>query len=208
MIGKFGACLLKRKLKQKSRTLLMPSPGDITGLLRAWCGGDKDALEKLLPLVYDDLRRAARRYMAAENNGHVLQTTALVHETYLRLVDAKRVTLQNRSHFLAICAQLMRQILVDYGRSRASRKRGGREVQVKFNEALLVTQADPDLVELDEAMNKLAAVDERKSRVVEMRFFGGLSVEETAEVLKVSADTVTRDWKFAKTWLLRELSRD
>lgn len=161
-----------------------------------------------MPLVYEDLRRTARRSMAKENSGHVLQTTALVHETYLRLVDAKRVSLENRSHFLAICAQLMRQVLVDYARSRRSEKRGGRVVRVKFNEALPVAQPDPDLVQLDEAMGKLAAVDERKSRVVEMRFFGGLSVEETAEVLKVSSDTVTRDWKFAKTWLLRELSRD
>ena len=185
----------------------MSSPCEITGLLQAWRHGDEHALEKLMPLVYEDLRRAARRCMAGENSGHVLQTTALVHETYLRLVDAKTVSFENRSHFLAICAQLMRQILVGYARSRLSRKRGGRVVRVKFHEALLVTQPDPDLVELDEAMSKLAAVDERKSRVVEMRFFGGLSVEETAKVLKISSDTVTRDWKFAKTWLLRELSR-
>lgn len=186
----------------------MSSPHEITGLLEAWCRGEEHALKKLMPLVYEDLRRAARRCMAGENSGHVLQTTALVHETYLRLVDAKRATLQNRSHFLAICAQLMRQILVGYARSRRSRKRGGSAVSVKFNEALPVKGSDPDLEALDEAMNKLAAVDERKSRVVEMRFFGGLSVEETAQVLKVSADTVTRDWKFAKTWLLRELSGD
>lgn len=165
-------------------------------------------METLTPLVYEDLRRAARRCMAGENSGHVLQTTALVHETYLRLVGAKRMSFENRSHFLAICAQLMRQVLVDYARSRRSEKRGGRVVRVKFNEALPATQPDPDLMELDEAMSKLAAVDERKSRVVEMRFFGGLSVEETAEVLNISSDTVTRDWKFAKTWLLRELSRE
>jgi RNA polymerase sigma-70 factor, ECF subfamily len=185
----------------------MASAHEVTSLLRAWGGGDEAALEQLIPLVYRDLRLAARRYMARENSGHVLQTTALIHETYLRLIDVQNVSWQNRSHFLAICAQLMRQILTDYARSRRYQKRSGKALRVKFNEALLAASGpDPDLVALDEAMKKLAAVDERKSRVVEMKFFGGLSVEETAEVLNVSADTVMRDWKFAKLWLLRELS--
>jgi len=147
--------------------------------------------------------------MAGERPGHLLQTTALINETYLRLVGARRVSWQNRSHFLAICAQLMRRILTDFARSRGYQKRSGKVTRVSFDEALKVSpQMDMDLAALDEAMNKLAGVDERKSRVVEMRFFGGLDVKETAEVLKVSPDTVMRDWKMAKVWLLRELSGD
>jgi RNA polymerase sigma-70 factor, ECF subfamily len=185
----------------------MSSTHQVTGLLQAWSAGDEGALKKLIPLVYRDLHRAARRYMAGENSGHVLQTTALVHETYLRLVGAQQVSWQNRSHFLAICAQLMRQILTDHARSRRVQKRSGKAVRVKFDEALLVgSPPDPDLAALDEALKKLAIVNERKSRVVEMRFFGGMSVEETAEALNVSPDTVMRDWKFAKTWLLREMT--
>lgn len=180
---------------------------DVTGLLQAWGRGDADALQKLTPLVYRELRQAARRYMAGERPGHLLQTTALINETYLRLVGVQKVSWQNRAHFLAICAKLMRRILTDFARSRGYQKRSGKVTRVTFDEALMVTRRpDADLAALDEAMSKLAAVDERKSRVVEMRFFGGLDVKETAEVLKVSPDTVMRDWKMAKVWLLRELS--
>ncbi|HEX5411319.1 MAG TPA: sigma-70 family RNA polymerase sigma factor [Terriglobia bacterium] len=182
------------------------SSHEVTRLLLAWGRGDDAALQKLIPLVYDQLRAAARRCMAGERPGHTLQTTALIHETYLRLVDARRVKWQDRAHFLALCAQLMRRILVDYARSRRYQKRGGAALPVDLNEALLVTaQPDAQLVDLDNALNRLAEEDARKSRVVELRFFGGLSLEETAEVLKVSTDTVKRDWKLAKVWLLREL---
>jgi RNA polymerase sigma-70 factor (ECF subfamily) len=180
---------------------------EVTGLLEAWGRGDEEALQKLVPLVYRELRQAARRYMAGERPGHVLQTTALVNETYLRLVGVQKVSWQNRAHFLAICAQLMRRILTDFARSRGYQKRSGKVNRVSFTEALWVApQSDTDLAALDEALKKLAAVDERKSRVVEMRFFGGLTVQESAEVLKVSQDTVMRDWKMAKVWLLRELN--
>ncbi len=182
-------------------------PRDVTGLLQAWGQGDEAALQELVPLVYDQLHAAARHYMAGERTGHTLQATALIHETYLRLVSVRRVKWQNRAHFFVICARLMRRILVDFARSRGYQKRGGGAIDVNFDEALIVS-SDPDvnLVALDDALRTLAAVDERKSRVVELRFFGGLSVEETAEVLNVSVDTVMRDWKLAKAWLLRELS--
>jgi RNA polymerase sigma factor (TIGR02999 family) len=157
--------------------------------------------------VYEQLRLAARRYMARERPGHTLETTALIHETYLRLVDVRQVKWQNRAHFLAMCAQLMRRILIEFARSRGYQKRGGGAVRVDFDRALLVgKQADFNLVALDAALNRLAQVDERKSKVVELRFFGGLEVKETAEVMNVSVDTVMRDWKLAKVWLLRELS--
>jgi RNA polymerase sigma-70 factor, ECF subfamily len=183
-----------------------PPAHEVTGLLRAWRGGDETALQKLMPLVYDQLHAAARRYMAGERGGHTLQTTALIHETYLRLVDIRRVEWQDRAHFLAVCAQLMRRILIDFARSRGYQKRGGDAPHINFEEAVLVTaRPDSNLVALDDALNRLAQVDERKSKVVELRFFGGLGVKETAEVMKVSADTVMRDWKFAKVWLLREL---
>jgi RNA polymerase sigma factor (TIGR02999 family) len=179
---------------------------DVTRLLRAWSDGDEDALQKLMPLVYEALHSAARRYMAHERTGHTLQATALIHETYLRLVDVRKVKWQSRAHFLAICAQLMRRILIDFARSRASQKRRGTALHVDLDEALLVTvEPDFDLVAVDDALNRLAHLDERQSRVVELRFFGGLDVKETAEVLKVSADTVMRDWKLAKVWLFREL---
>jgi RNA polymerase sigma-70 factor, ECF subfamily len=182
-------------------------PRDVTGLLLAWGQGDEAALQELVPLVYEQLHMAARRYIAGERPGHTLQATALVHETYLRLVSVRQVKWQNRAHFLAVCARLMRRILVDFARSRGYQKRGGDATQVDFDEALVVS-GDPhvNLVALDDALRRLAEVDERKSRVVELRFFGGLSVKETAEVLKVSVDTVMRDWKLAKVWLLRELS--
>lgn len=180
---------------------------EVTGLLQAWGRGDEEALQKLIPLVHRELRQAAQRYMAGERPGHLLQTTALVNETYLRLVGVQKVSWQNRAHFMAICAQLMRRILTDFARSRGYQKRSGKMIRVPFTDALWVTpQSDTDLAALDAAMNKLAAVDERKSQVVEMRFFGGLSVQESAEVLKVSQDTVLRDWKMAKVWLLRELN--
>jgi RNA polymerase sigma-70 factor, ECF subfamily len=183
------------------------STHDVTVLLQAWSRGDDEALQKLVPLVYRDLRQAARRYMIGERAGHVLQTTALVNEAYLRLVDVQKVSWKNRAHFLAMCAQLMRRILTDFARSRGYQKRSGKMNRVTFTEALCVApQSDTDLAALDAAMKKLAAVDERKSRVVEMRFFGGLTVQESAEVLKVSQDTVMRDWRFAKVWLLRELN--
>ena len=186
--------------------MVTPSPSEVTGLLRAWGRGDEEALHKLMPLVYDQLHAVAHRYMAGERTGHTLQTTALINETYLRLVDIRHVEWQDRAHFFAICAQLMRRILVDFARSRGYQKRGGAALHVNFDEALLITaRPDANLVALDDALNRLALVDERKSKVVELRFFGGLGVEETAEVMKVSADTVMRDWKLAKVWLLREL---
>jgi|ERR1700735_249257 len=183
------------------------STHEVTSLLQAWVRGDENALAKLVPLVYRELRQAARRYMAGERPDHLLQTTALVNETYLRLVGVRKVSWQNRTHFLAICAQLMRRILTDFARTRDYKKRGGKANRVTFSDALLIApQTDTDFAALDAAMTKLAAIDERKSRVVEMRFFGGLSVQESAEVLKVSQDTVMRDWKMAKVWLLRELN--
>jgi RNA polymerase sigma-70 factor (ECF subfamily) len=184
-----------------------PSAHEVTGLLQAWSAGDAGALEKLTPLVYQELHRAARRYMAGERSGHTLQTTALINEAYLRLVDVRQINWQNRVHFLAICARLMRRILTDFARSRGYQKRGGAAVHLPFDEALCVSsRPDFDLAALDDGLQRLARLDERKSRVVELRFFGGLSVQETAEVLKVSPETVARDWKLAKVWLLRDLS--
>ncbi len=187
---------------------MAPLPQEVTQLLLAWGQGEQAAFEKLTPLVYKELRRLAHRYMGRERPGHTLQTTALVNEAYLRLVDCKQVRWQNRTHFFAISAQLMRRILVDFARSRRYLKRGGNAHRVSLDEALVVSQErNADLVELDDGLKALAAVDTRKSQVVELRFFGGLSVVETAEVLKVSPDTVLRDWQLAKAWLLRELSR-
>jgi len=185
-----------------------PSTHEVTALLLAWSQGDPSALEKLTPLVYQELHRLARGYMGREHAGHTLQTTALVHEAYLRLIDSSRVRWQNRAHFFAVAAQLMRRILVDFARSRHQLKRGGEAPRVSLSEAFEVAgEKDADLVALDDALQNLASVDLRKSRVVELRFFGGLSVEETAEVLQVSPDTVMRDWRLAKLWLLRELSK-
>lgn len=185
------------------------SSRDLTGILQAWGQGDQGALQKLIPLVYEQLHAAAGRYMASERPGQTIQTTALIHETYLRLVNIRQMKWQNRAHFFAICARLMRRILIDFARSRRSKKRGGAVPQVEFDEALVISpQAGEDFVALDDALNRLAQVDARKSRVVELRFFGGLDVKETAEVMKVSVDTVIRDWKFAKVWLLRDLRGD
>ena len=184
-----------------------PPARQVTQLLLAWSQGEESALEKLTPVVYEELRRLAHRYMGGERVGHTLQTTALVNEAYLRLIDGKQVDWQNRAHFFAISARLMRRILVDWARARQSQKRGDQPQQVTLDEALMLTRGrNEDLVALDEALKSLTEVDPRKSQVVEMRFFGGLSVEETAEVLKVSPDTVLRDWRLAKLWLLRELS--
>lgn len=189
----------------------MPSPSthEVTGLLRAWSAGDQGALQKLTPLVYEQLHRLAQRYMAAERPDHTLQTTALIHEVYLRLVDVRDIDWQSRAHFFAICAQLMRRILTDFARARHYQKRGGDAVHLSLDEALVISrEPGADLVAVDDALKALAAIDDRKSRVVELRFFGGLSVEETAEVLKVSPDTVMRDWKLAKVWLLGQLSEE
>jgi RNA polymerase sigma factor (TIGR02999 family) len=184
-----------------------PRSHEVTGLLQAWSAGDQEALQKLTPLVYQELHRAARRYMAGERSSHTLQATALINEVYLRLIDARRMDWQSRAHFFAVCAQLMRRILTDFARSRRYQKRGGGAAHMPLDEALVVgSQADTELVELDEALKKLALVDERKSRVVELRFFGGLEVKETAQVLKVSSETVMRDWRLARVWLMREVS--
>src|SRR5919202_362276 len=184
-----------------------PSTHEVTQLLIAWSDGDKSALDRLMPLIYEELRRLAHRYMSRERAGHTLQTTALVNEAYLRLVDWKEVRWQNRAHFFGVAAQMMRRILVDFARSRQYAKRGGGALQVSLDEAAnFSTERGADLVALDDALRSLAELDERKSKVVELRFFGGLSVAETAEVLKVSAETVMRDWKLAKVWLMREIS--
>jgi RNA polymerase sigma factor (TIGR02999 family) len=170
------------------------SPQEVTGLLLAWSEGEQTAFEKLVPLVYAELRRVAHRYMGRECPGHSLQTTALVNEAYLRLIDASRVRWQNRAHFFAVSAQLMRRILVDFARSRQYLKRGGAAQKVSFDEGLVISKEEgQDLVALDDALKALAAIDAWKAQVVELRFFGGLSVVETAEVLKVSPDTVLRD---------------
>jgi len=183
-----------------------PEVGEVSSLLRAWGDGDQGALEKLTPIVYDELRRLARRHMKGERPGHSLQTTALANEAYMRLVDYKRMQWQNRAHFFAVSSQLMRRILVDHAR-RHNLKRGGGVQHVSLEQAaVLVTDEDTDIVALDDALNALARIDPRKVQVVEMRFFGGLSVEEIAEVLKVSTVTVKRDWSTARTWLYRELT--
>lgn len=185
----------------------LASPGDVTQLLQAWRQGDHLALERLLPLVYADLRRRASRYLARERAGHSLETADLINEAYLRLRGAQGVDWRDRAHFFALSARLMRQILVDRARARGYGKRGGGRRQVTFDEALVAGQLDWDLVALDEALRALAAVDERKVKVVELRFFAGLTAEETAEVLSVSPQTVLRDFRLAKVWLLRHLSR-
>ena len=186
--------------------MAVPSSLEVTQLLLAWSQGEPAALEKLIPVVHAELSRLAHHYMAGERTGHTLQTTALVNEAYLRLVDSSQVRWQSRAHFMAVSAQLMRRILVDFARSRNYLKRGAGAQQVSLDEAMLISEApDLDVVELDRALGALAAVDSRKSQVVELRFFGGLTEEEAAEVLKVSPETVRRDLRLAKTWLLREM---
>jgi RNA polymerase sigma-70 factor, ECF subfamily len=183
---------------------------EITQLLVAWSDGDPSALEQLAPLVHSELHRLAHHYMGREKPGHLLQTTALVNEAFIRLIDWKNVRWQNRAHFFAVSAQMMRRILVDFARENQYVKRGGGALRVSLSEVASFAQRgdDADLVELDEVLTALAKVDQRKAQVVEMRFFGGLSVEEVAEVLKVSEETVMRDWRLAKVWLLRELGRE
>jgi RNA polymerase sigma-70 factor, ECF subfamily len=178
---------------------------DVTGLLLAWGRGDEAALERLIPLVHAELHRIAMRCMADERAAHSLQPTALVNEAYIRLVDARRVKWNDRNHFLSMAARLMRRVLVDHARNRRYLKRGGGAARVTLMDDLVVDEPGRDLVVLDDALTALADVDERKSRVIELRFFGGLSVAETAAVLHVSVDTVMRDWKLARAWLLREL---
>jgi RNA polymerase sigma-70 factor (ECF subfamily) len=181
-------------------------PSQATGLLLKWGQGDETALGRLVPLVQRELHEIARRCMAGERAGNSLQATALVNEAYLRLINAKDVAWHDRAHFLAVAARVMRHILVDHARARHYQKRGGAVVHVTLDEALVVaSEPDQDFVALDEALTALAAVDARKSQVVEMRFFGGLTIDETAEALQVSRDTVKRDWQMAKLWLLREL---
>lgn len=186
---------------------MSPSQSEVTQLLVAWSNGDRAALDKLMPLVYDELRRSAKHYMSGQRAGHTLQTTALIHEAFLKLVGQPEKRWQNRGHFLGVAAQAMRHILVDYARSQQCTKRGGAVQLVSLEEGGVVqVERAAELVALDEALNRLAEIDPRKGRVVEMRYFGGLSVEETAQVLGISPDTVMRDWRLAKTWLRRELS--
>ena len=185
------------------------SQEEVTQLLLAWGDGDQSALEKLMPLVYEELRRLAHQYMRREHPGHTLQTTALVNEVYFRLIDQKRMHWQNRAQFFAIAAQLMRRILVDHARSHQYAKRGGGAHKVSLDEGALVAEEQAaDLIALDDALLSLASIDERKSRIVELRFFGGLSVEETAETLKTSSRTVMREWSMAKAWLYQTINHD
>jgi len=179
--------------------------GTVTELLLAWRAGDEPALARLTPLVHDELQRIARRCLRGERAGHSLQATALVHEAYVRLIDARQVDWQNRAHFLAMAARLMRRVLVDAARRRGYQKRGGDAVRVSLTGALRAAEKSHDVVALDDALRTLAAMDPRRSEVVELRFFGGLSVAETAAVLAISPETVMRDWKLARAWLRREL---
>lgn len=182
--------------------------GDVTALLLEWRGGNDQAVQALVPLVHDQLRQLARRQMAGEQPGHVLQATALVNEAYLRLVDIRRIRWQDRAHFFAMAARVMRRVLVDHARARKNQKRGGDLQRITFDQDLPVATSTPeDLIAIDEALQALAVEYERKAQVVELRFFGGLSVEETAEALNLSQETVMRDWKFARSWLLRHLSK-
>jgi len=179
----------------------------ITLLLTDWSKGDKFALEQLMPLVYEELRRIARGYMRRQPSGHTFQTTELIHEAYLKIARQEEQNWQNRAHFFGVAAQAMRHILVDYARSKQSGKRGGSAQKITLEENLIVSAQRPEqIVRLDDALKQLAVLDERKSRVVEMKFFGGLNIEEIAEVLKISSETVKRDWRFSRNWLLRELS--
>jgi RNA polymerase sigma factor (TIGR02999 family) len=183
-----------------------PESQNLTELLRAWSDGDEAALERLAPMVHDELHRLARRYMSGEREDHVLQTTALINEAYLRLIDWKAVRWQNRAHFFGVAAQLMRRILVDFARRRPRVEKGVEARHLALDEALTISsEKEPDLIALDEALKSLAEIDERKSRIVELRFFGGLSVDETSEVMSIAPITVMREWNKAKAWLYREL---
>jgi RNA polymerase sigma-70 factor, ECF subfamily len=183
-----------------------PDSHTVTLLLQSWSCGDESALKRLMPIVYDELRRLARRYMAGEHRGHTLQPTELVNEAYLRLVVSAQVKWECRTQFFGICAKVMRRVLVDRARSRKALKRRGGVVALELQEALGVSRPRTDFVALDDALNALAALDSRKSQVVELRYFGGLGVKETADFLQISAETVQRDWKMARSWLRRELS--
>lgn len=186
------------------------SEQDITEILRQWSDGDHEALDELLPLVYAELRRQAARYLSRERSNHTLQTTALIHEAYLKLIDQRDVNWESRTHFFAIAAQAMRRILIDYAKTKNREKRGGAEENLPLEEALQIQAKEEnsvDLIALDKALNKLAEIDEQQARVVELRYFADLSLEETADALRVSRATVARDWSVAKAWLLRELSR-
>jgi RNA polymerase sigma factor (TIGR02999 family) len=186
--------------------IVMSSDDDITALLVDWGNGDQSALDQLLPLVERELHRLAHSYMRRENPDHTLQTTALINETYLRLIDQRKVQWQNRAHFFGIAAQIMRRILLNYARDQNRQKRGGRAIHVSLSEAMIMpAEKDRELIALNDALTRLEELDPRKSRVVELRYFGGLSVEEAAEVLKIAPITVMRDWQFAKAWLAREL---
>jgi RNA polymerase sigma factor (TIGR02999 family) len=187
--------------------MAVPSPKEVTRLLVEWGNGDQAALDELIPLVYDELRRLAGRYMRRESQGHTLQTSALVNEAYLRLVDQKSVQWQNRAHFFGVAAQLMRRILVDHARSRSRAKRGGKAQMVSLAEQAVMSKEVADVIALDESLNNLAELDPRKSQIVEMKFFGGLTNEEVAEVLKVTSRTVEREWRKAKAWLHRAISK-
>ena len=192
--------------KPGEKPLNEPAPHEITKLLKDWSGGDATALDKLIPLVYDELHRLAHQHMRRERAGHLLQTSALINEAYLRLIDGPDLTLENRAHFFGVAARLMRQILVDEARKRKSAKRGGDVIQVSFTEATNVAQEQAaSVVALDDALKTLGSIDARQSEIVELRFFGGLSIEETAQVLKVSPGTVMRDWTFARAWLKNEM---
>src|SRR5262245_11526538 len=186
-----------------------PAPHDVTQLLIAWSNGDQAARDRLIPVVYEELHRLARRYMRRESPGHTLQTSALVNEAFLRLVDQRNVHWQNRAHFFGIAAQMMRRILVDYARGRHYAKRGGGEHAMTFDEGLIVSdERSAQVVAVHEALEELSKIDSRKGQIVELRFFGGLSIEETADVLAVSPGTVMRDWTLAKAWLHREMSQE
>jgi RNA polymerase sigma factor (TIGR02999 family) len=188
--------------------MTLHSPQEVTQLLKAWCRGEQSALDRLMPLVYAELHRLAHVYMVRERPGYTLQTSALVNEAFLRLIDARQVQWQDRAHFFAISANVMRRVLVEFARSRQSKRRGGDPVKLEFDEGLVSpAERGSDLVALDDALSALAEIDPREAKVVELRFFGGLSVEETAEVLKVSGRTVMREWDHAKLWLLKELQR-
>ncbi len=184
------------------------SPKDVTELLVDWRNGDKRALDQLIPLVYNELHRIASRYLRRERQGHTLQTTALINEAYMRIVDQNSVNWQNRAHFFGVAAQMMRRILVDHARSHLYAKRGGGAQKLTLDEAIATPQErDLDLVALDDALSTLAAIDPQQSRIIELRFFGGLTIEETAEVVSISPATVKRDWNMAKAWLYGEISK-
>src|SRR5580698_1213772 len=195
--------------KRKANPMVQPPSSEVTGLLRAWSGGDEDALARIVQLVYPELRNIARKCLNRERPDHTIQATALVHEAYLRLVDIKQVGWQDRAHFLAVGARVMRRVLVDHARARDCAKREGAFCRATFDEALLFSaEPDPMVVRLDEALQKLAGFDSRKAQVVEMRYFAGLTADEIASVLNISPQSVNRDWSLAKSWLVREMNRE